>query len=181
MCVASRYMRHEGQEKSKSDTNPQIIWQPHKLACQKNCPFSNSRHLIWSCALLKRIAHAHLCSNRFSTFWISTSPSIDGIHNWRLCNYSFVFVLIILNSLVSTDKIQSYLSFKVRMINIKKKGIISWTPFMNTVYTNQCNVLVRERIFLRPRETKLVWEGKILEPRGCGLCINRRATRHKSK
>ena len=98
-------------------TAPQISM-PKKLPLQP-------RHLIWSCALLKRIAHAHLCSNRFST-----CLDFNCIHNWRLCNYSFVFVLIILTSLVSTDKIQSYLSFKVRMINIKKKR----NNFLDAIY-----------------------------------------------
>ena len=41
---------------------------------------------------------------------------IDHIHIWRLINYSFVFMIIILTSLVSRHKIQKNLCFKVRLV-----------------------------------------------------------------
>ena len=50
--------------------------------------------------------------------------TIDLIHKWRLINYSFVFMLIILTSLVFTNKIQKNFCFKVRLvrtISIKTK------------------------------------------------------------
>ena len=37
---------------------------------------------------------------------VNSVSTIDRIHKWRLINYSFVFMLIILTSLVSTNKIQ---------------------------------------------------------------------------
>ena len=55
---------------------------------------------------------------------VSCEQPIGRIHKSRLCNYSFVFMLIILTSLVSTNKIQKYSCFKVRlvrMINTKTK------------------------------------------------------------
>ena len=54
----------------------------------------------------------------------SLSSDIDRIHKWRLSNYSFVFMLIILTSLVNTRKIQKSFCSKVtlvRMINTKTK------------------------------------------------------------
>ena len=43
---------------------------------------------------------------------------INHIHKWRLSNYSFVFMLIILTSLVSTDKIQKNYCAKVRLLRM---------------------------------------------------------------
>lgn len=48
----------------------------------------------------------------------------DRIHKWRLNNYSFVSMLIILTSLVSKNEIQKNFGFKVRlmrMISIETK------------------------------------------------------------
>jgi len=42
--------------------------------------------------------------------------TIDLIHKWRLINYSFAFMLIILTSLVCTNKIQKNFCFKVRLV-----------------------------------------------------------------
>ena len=101
-----------------------------QISMPKKLPFQ-PRHLIWSCALLKRIAQAHLCSNCFSTSLVFNWPlNRHRIHKWPLSNYSFVFVLIILTSLVSKNKIQRNLSFKVRMINIKKKR----NNFLDAIY-----------------------------------------------
>ena len=47
---------------------------------------------------------------------VNSVSTIDRIHKWRLINYSFVFMLIILTSLVSTNKIQKNFCFKVRLV-----------------------------------------------------------------
>ena len=55
---------------------------------------------------------------------VNSVSTIDRIHKWRLINNSFVFMLIILTSLVSTNKIQKNFCFKarlVRVISIKTK------------------------------------------------------------
>ena len=61
---------------------------------------------------------------------------IDRIHKWRLSNYSFVVMLIILTSLVSTSKFQKNFCFEVRLVRMitQRQRIISWAPFMNRVY-----------------------------------------------
>ena len=43
-------------------------------------------------------------------------PIDHHIHKWRLINYSFVFMIIVLTSLVSRNKIQKNLCFKVRLV-----------------------------------------------------------------
>ena len=56
--------------------------------------------------------------------WVRISCSIDRIHKWWLSNYSFVFLLINLTSLVSMNKIERNFCFKVRlerMISTKTK------------------------------------------------------------
>ena len=57
---------------------------------------------------------------------------------WRPKKYSFVFVLIRLTSLVSTDKIQKKCSFRTRLVGlistVKDKRIFCWPPFMHSVY-----------------------------------------------
>ena len=63
---------------------------------------------------------------------VSCEQPIGRIHKWPLCNYSFVFMLIILTSLVSTNKIQKNSCFKVRlvrMINTETKNI-----FLDDIY-----------------------------------------------
>ena len=71
-------------------------------------------------------------------FRVQVKTVIDCIHKWRLSNYSFVVMLIILTSLVSTNKLQKNFCFKVSLTSEddkhKDKRIISWAPFMNTVY-----------------------------------------------
>ena len=47
---------------------------------------------------------------------VNSVSTIDRIHKWRLINYSFVFMLIILTSLVSTNKIQKNFCVKVRLV-----------------------------------------------------------------
>ena len=47
---------------------------------------------------------------------VNSVSTIDRIHKWRLINYSFVFMLIILTSLVSTNKIQKNFYVKVRLV-----------------------------------------------------------------
>ena len=44
------------------------------------------------------------------------------IHKWRLSNYSFVFMIIILTSLVTTNKIQKNICSKVRLVRISAQG-----------------------------------------------------------
>ena len=43
---------------------------------------------------------------------------IDRMHKWRPKKYSFVYVLISLTSLVSTDKIQKKSSFRMRLVGL---------------------------------------------------------------
>ena len=71
-------------------------------------------------------------------FRLQVKTVIDRIHKWRLSNYCFVVMLIILTSLVNTNKFQKNFCFKVRLVSQddkhKDKRIISWALFMNTVY-----------------------------------------------
>ena len=43
---------------------------------------------------------------------------IDRMHKWWPKKYSFVFVLISLTSLVSTDKIEKKSSFRMRLVGL---------------------------------------------------------------
>ena len=59
------------------------------------------------------------------------------MHKWRPKKYSFVFVLISLTSLVSTDKIQKKSCFRTRLVGListKPKECFFWPPFMHSVY-----------------------------------------------
>ena len=72
--------------------------------------------------------HLRMRSSRTTYFKVKLHfKVIDRIHKWRLTNCSFVFMLIILTSLVSTNKIQKNFCFKVRLVKMISK-------FMNTVY-----------------------------------------------
>ena len=56
--------------------------------------------------------------------YIRIFKTIDRMHKWRPKKYSFVFVLISLTSLVSTDEVQKKTSFRTRLvalINTKTK------------------------------------------------------------
>ena len=44
--------------------------------------------------------------------------AIDRMHKWRPKKYSFVFVLISMTSLVSTDEIQKKTSFRTRLVGL---------------------------------------------------------------
>ena len=73
---------------------------------------------------LSKTAAIVLISSKNICTYMNSSETTDRIHKWQLCNYSFVFMLIILTSLVSTNKIQKNFCFEVRlvrMINTKTK------------------------------------------------------------
>ena len=56
--------------------------------------------------------------DRYCAEQARSAGNIDRIHKWRLSNYSFVFMLIILTSLVNTSKIQKNFSSKVRLVRM---------------------------------------------------------------
>ena len=71
-----------------------------------------------------------------STISLETNPYKDRMHKWRQKKYSFVFVLISLTSLVSTDIIQRKSSFRTRLVGListKTKQYCFWPPFMHLV------------------------------------------------
>ena len=58
------------------------------------------------------------------------------MHKWWPKKFSFVFVLISLTSLVSTDRIQKKSSFRTRLVGLictEKKEYFFWPPFMHSV------------------------------------------------
>jgi len=48
----------------------------------------------------------------------AANSRIHLVHKWRLINYYFVFMLIILTSPVCTNKIQNNFCFKVRLVRM---------------------------------------------------------------
>ena len=92
-----------------------------------------SKHIIWqtevsahpksSSSLFKKVhwlwrGVVGYCSFLFFSVKVSFCNSIDRTHKWRPINYSFVFILIILTSLVSTNKIQKNFCSKVRLVRM---------------------------------------------------------------
>ena len=62
------------------------------------------------------------------------------MHKWGPKKCSFVFVLVSLTSLVSTDKIQKQSSFRTRLVGListKTKEYFFWPPFMHSVYATE--------------------------------------------
>ena len=71
---------------------------------------------------------------------------IDRIHKWRLSNYSFVFMLIILTSLVNTSKIQKNFSFQ-------RKEVLLLSIY-KLLYTEKEKIFGSLRIEKKSTETK---------------------------
>ena len=104
------------------------LWEEKWLFLVKQ--FKTSVHIHHTCVYIYKIDR-----NR-RALWLVKNPCFyksvkhrKGVFyrqysKWRLNNYSFVFMLIILTSLVSTNKIQKNFCFKarlVRVISIKTK------------------------------------------------------------
>ena len=84
--------------------------------------------LQWSQEKTKTILMQNLGDKQRVLWYFPKWPIV-----WRISNCSFVFMLIILTSLVSTNKIQKNFYLKVRLVRVQRK--ISWPPFMITVYS----------------------------------------------
>ena len=76
-------------------------------------------YIYFSCTDLQlRRSRRQIC---FSSFKISTynfKSTTDLSHKWWLINYSFIFMLINLTSLVSTCKIQKNVYSKMRLVGL---------------------------------------------------------------
>ena len=77
----------------------------------------------WICRIKQTLMCAYWYASLLQTRPDATRPgsfrkSIYRIHKWQLTNYSFVFMLIILTSLVCTNKIQKNFYFKVRLVRM---------------------------------------------------------------
>ena len=78
-----------------------------------------------------------LVEGRKSCFCKCCCLNIHRMHKWLPINYSFIFVLISLSSLISMQKVQKNFHTKMRLvslISIYYKRIIIQPPFMHSVY-----------------------------------------------
>ena len=60
----------------------------------------------------------HLHRLILTVIYIVYAERIDRMHKWQPKKYSFVFVLISLTSLISTDKIRKKSSFRTRLVGL---------------------------------------------------------------